>query len=146
MRQTLTLFICIVAFAVFGVGMAGCGKGTEEPDTADVETLNIAWIPKALNNPVFEVGRDGAFQMAEELSALTGIDEDAPLPPFADRRFDRWFSKRARSGVGPRGRVIHRISMSMIAARSAISMPGAGRRRAASARHSARADCCSMSC
>ncbi|MCX7682898.1 MAG: substrate-binding domain-containing protein, partial [Anaerolineae bacterium] len=37
------------------------------------EKLTIAWIPKALNNPVFEVGRDGAFKKAEELTAQTGI-------------------------------------------------------------------------
>jgi len=30
--------------------------------------LVFAWIPKALNNPVFELGRDGAFKRAEELS------------------------------------------------------------------------------
>ncbi|MBN1149325.1 MAG: sugar-binding protein [Anaerolineales bacterium] len=33
------------------------------------ETLTIAWIPKALDNPVFEVGRQGALQKAAELSA-----------------------------------------------------------------------------
>ena len=33
------------------------------------EKLTIAWIPKSLNNPVFEVGRDGAFKKAEELTA-----------------------------------------------------------------------------
>jgi ribose transport system substrate-binding protein len=33
------------------------------------QTLTIAWIPKALNNPVFELGRQGAFQKAAELSA-----------------------------------------------------------------------------
>ncbi len=32
-------------------------------------TIRIAWIPKALDNPVFELGRKGAFQRAEELSA-----------------------------------------------------------------------------
>jgi len=31
--------------------------------------LTIAWIPKALNNPVFELGRDGAFAKAKELTA-----------------------------------------------------------------------------
>jgi ribose transport system substrate-binding protein len=31
--------------------------------------ITIAWIPKALNNPVFELGRDGAFVKAEELTA-----------------------------------------------------------------------------
>jgi len=34
------------------------------------ETLTIAWIPKALDNPVFEVGRQGAIQKAAELSEL----------------------------------------------------------------------------
>jgi ribose transport system substrate-binding protein len=38
------------------------------------EKLTIAWIPKALNNPVFEVGRDGAFKKAEELTAETGTE------------------------------------------------------------------------
>ncbi len=46
------------------------GPGAEAPPT----DLTFAWIPKALNNPVFEVGRDGAFRRAEELSAETGID------------------------------------------------------------------------
>ena len=32
-------------------------------------TITIAWIPKALNNPVFEVGRVGALKKAEELTA-----------------------------------------------------------------------------
>ncbi|HIC90311.1 MAG TPA: hypothetical protein EYP04_13040 [Anaerolineae bacterium] len=30
--------------------------------------ITIAWIPKALNNPVFELGRDGAFAKAKELT------------------------------------------------------------------------------
>jgi ribose transport system substrate-binding protein len=32
-------------------------------------SLTIAWIPKALNNPVFELGREGALQKAAELTA-----------------------------------------------------------------------------
>ena len=31
--------------------------------------LTIAWIPKALNDPVFELGREGAVQKAAELTA-----------------------------------------------------------------------------
>jgi len=31
--------------------------------------LTIAWIPKALNNPVFELGQEGALQKAAELTA-----------------------------------------------------------------------------
>jgi ribose transport system substrate-binding protein len=30
--------------------------------------ITVAWIPKALNNPVFELGRDGAFAKATELT------------------------------------------------------------------------------
>jgi ribose transport system substrate-binding protein len=40
--------------------------------------LTIAWIPKALNNPVFETGRDGAFKKAEELTAA------GPIPVEVD--------------------------------------------------------------
>ena len=36
--------------------------------------ITIAWIPKGLNNPVFEVGRLGAIQKAAELSAAGPID------------------------------------------------------------------------
>jgi ribose transport system substrate-binding protein len=32
-------------------------------------TITIAWIPKSLNNPVFELGRDGCFAAAAELTA-----------------------------------------------------------------------------
>ncbi len=42
------------------------------PAVAQDDTLTIAWIPKALNNPVFELGRDGCMAAAAELSASTG--------------------------------------------------------------------------
>ena len=38
----------------------------------DKDTMTIAWIPKSLNNPVFEIGRDGAFKKAEEINAAGG--------------------------------------------------------------------------
>ena len=44
-------------------------EGWEPPAGAAPEKMTIAWIPKALNNPVFELGRDGAFKKAEELTA-----------------------------------------------------------------------------
>ena len=37
------------------------------------ETITIAWIPKALNNPVFELGHQGAVQKAAELSASGAV-------------------------------------------------------------------------
>ena len=40
----------------------------EHPALADGK-ITIAWIPKALNNPVFELGRDGALVKADELTA-----------------------------------------------------------------------------
>jgi ribose transport system substrate-binding protein len=33
-------------------------------------TFTLAWIPKALNNPVFELGRDGCMKAAEELTGM----------------------------------------------------------------------------
>jgi ribose transport system substrate-binding protein len=40
------------------------------------KTLTIAWIPKALNNPVFALGRDGAFTKARELTRKGPINVD----------------------------------------------------------------------
>lgn len=39
----------------------------KHPALAD-NKITIAWIPKALNNPVFELGRDGALAKAKELT------------------------------------------------------------------------------
>jgi ribose transport system substrate-binding protein len=39
------------------------------PDAQAVETLTIAWVPKSLGNPVFDLGLQGAQARAEELSA-----------------------------------------------------------------------------
>lgn len=38
------------------------------------ENLTIAWIPKALDNPVFELGRQGALKKASELSAAGPVE------------------------------------------------------------------------
>jgi ribose transport system substrate-binding protein len=40
--------------------------------TREPRPLTIAWIPKALNNPVFELGREGALSKAAELTARGG--------------------------------------------------------------------------
>lgn len=42
------------------------------PVRAQDDTITIAWIPKALNNPVFELGKVGCETAAAELSASTG--------------------------------------------------------------------------
>ena len=66
----------LIAVSILALVLAGCGpKPTEAPPAPTeappptAEKLTFAWIPKALNNPVFEVGRDGAFKKAEELTA-----------------------------------------------------------------------------
>ncbi|HEY8498115.1 MAG TPA: sugar-binding protein [Limnochordales bacterium] len=56
------LILSLVAIlALSAAGMAGA----KPPGSK----LVFAWVPKALNNPVFELGRDGAFQKARELTA-----------------------------------------------------------------------------
>jgi len=45
-------------------------KGVPPPDS---RAITIAWIPKALNNPVFELGREAALVKAAELSAHGSI-------------------------------------------------------------------------
>jgi ribose transport system substrate-binding protein len=49
-------------------------EGWQPPAAPAAEKLTIAWIPKALNNPVFEIGRDGAFKKAEELTAAGPVE------------------------------------------------------------------------
>lgn len=59
---------------LFAVTLAGCQSpgalpgNLNAPPTAS-RRITIAWIPKALSNPVFELGRQGAIQRAAELSA-----------------------------------------------------------------------------
>jgi ABC-type sugar transport system substrate-binding protein len=78
------LSFILLLFAILALLMVGCA-GTPTPEAAPAggeeaappaegvpEKLTIAWIPKALNNPVFEVGRDGALKKAEELNAMGG--------------------------------------------------------------------------
>ena len=83
MNKFLSTLIALVV--VLGMALTACAPmpaatpaaapateapaAAEAPPAAAPEKLTIAWIPKALNNPVFEVGRDGAFKKAEELTA-----------------------------------------------------------------------------
>lgn len=63
MRGRHWLVVVLVALLVWG-----CVTGVS---AAEKKELTFAWIPKALNNPVFELGRDGAFAKAKELSETT---------------------------------------------------------------------------
>ena len=49
---------------------------SQAPKAQEKTTLTIAWIPKALNNPVFALGRDGAFAKARELTRKGPINVD----------------------------------------------------------------------
>lgn len=53
---------------------SGAASRLSAAPTAERRQLVIAWIPKALNNPVFEVGRKGAEQKARELSQSGPVD------------------------------------------------------------------------
>lgn len=62
-------------FLIVALGVSiffGIGYSAKKRDPLADKKLTIAWIPKALNNPVFEIGRDGAFKKAEEINAKGG--------------------------------------------------------------------------
>jgi ribose transport system substrate-binding protein len=60
--------------------LAACQTAPGQPSTKPTSSgivrrkLTIAWIPKGLNNPVFEVGRAGAMAKAAELTAAGPVD------------------------------------------------------------------------
>jgi len=56
--------------------VAACNPA-QSPAPAAPRQITIAWIPKALNNPVFEMGRAGAFQKAAELTAAGPVQVEA---------------------------------------------------------------------
>jgi len=59
-------------FLLLLLGLSACQPSGSNQDGGG-RTIRIAWIPKALDNPVFELGRKGAFQRAEELSAFGDV-------------------------------------------------------------------------
>jgi ribose transport system substrate-binding protein len=54
------------------LAICGCGSDAKDDDKGgggdEKQTLRIAWVPKALDNVVFETGRDGAFLRAKEIN------------------------------------------------------------------------------
>ena len=72
--KILKTFLVLAVLAALGTGAVFAGGGKEAEPMGGSKALadnkiTIAWIPKALNNPVFEIGRDGALKKAEELTA-----------------------------------------------------------------------------
>lgn len=76
MRRTLCyapLLLCVLVFVA-------CGQ----PAPAARTKLTIAWVSKSLGNPVFDLGRRGALQKAQELSAIGPYQvEVLPVGPVA---------------------------------------------------------------
>ncbi len=71
--KILKTLLILAVLGVLGAGSVFAAGGGEAPAKgpkalAD-KTITIAWIPKALNNPVFEIGREGALKKAAELTA-----------------------------------------------------------------------------
>ncbi|MEW5873132.1 MAG: sugar-binding protein [Chloroflexota bacterium] len=75
MRYRLGLWLALL----LGCTLAACASTGVPPARTPTplperRKLVIAWIPKALDNPVFQVGRLGAVQKALELSATGPVD------------------------------------------------------------------------
>jgi len=58
MMVVLMVIAAFIAISLFQAKPASAG-----------ESYVFAWIPKALNNPVFALGRDGSFKKASEITA-----------------------------------------------------------------------------
>jgi ribose transport system substrate-binding protein len=63
--QIFKLSLAVTFILVLFMGLA---SATTKDSVMKKGKMVIAWIPKALNNPVFEVGKVGAMKKAEELS------------------------------------------------------------------------------
>jgi ribose transport system substrate-binding protein len=70
-RELSLIFLCILVAC-----QTAPGQPTQKPAASEIarQKITIAWIPKGLNNPVFEVGRAGAIAKAAELSAKGSVD------------------------------------------------------------------------
>ena len=68
MSKTLR-FLLLAALAMVLVSGIVVTAQDDVPASLQDGKFTIAWIPKALNNPVFELGRDGCFAAAAELTA-----------------------------------------------------------------------------
>ncbi len=71
-KQMFLTILAILSVLVVLAPIAGAAPPPQEERT----TLTIAWIPKALNNPVFALGRDGSFEKARELTKKGPVNVD----------------------------------------------------------------------
>ncbi|MCL4252194.1 MAG: substrate-binding domain-containing protein [Anaerolineae bacterium] len=74
------------------MGMCFSGVTIAQTDACPLvdDTFTIAWIPKALDNPVFELGRVGAETRADELNEISPCHVEifvaAPLHADSDQQ------------------------------------------------------------
>ncbi len=92
MKRYMLLLLCTILGMTLTVG----AQDTNEQACPLADgTLTIAWIPKALDNPVFELGRVGAETRAAELSAAGPCNVDvfvaAPFNTTAEDQVDLLF-------------------------------------------------------
>ncbi|MBN1681739.1 MAG: substrate-binding domain-containing protein, partial [Anaerolineae bacterium] len=67
------VFRLVTVLVLVAIALPSLSTSAPAPTAqAQDDTITIAWIPKALNNPVFEIGAEGCAKAAEELSAETG--------------------------------------------------------------------------
>src|SRR5690349_9770778 len=59
------------AVLVAMTAMTGACSSSTSSSAASTD-VTIAWIPKEVNNPVFDLGKQGAFRAASDLSSSTG--------------------------------------------------------------------------
>jgi ABC-type sugar transport system substrate-binding protein len=70
------LVLAVLAALCTGAVFAGGGKEAEPMGGSKAladNKITIAWIPKALNNPVFEIGRQGALPGGGALRGYRGL-------------------------------------------------------------------------
>src|SRR3972149_11712807 len=90
-RRNRTIVRALGTTCLVGLlGLVACGTST--PPARHTQRLTIAWIPKALNNPVFELGRAGALERGAEMTAAR--------PGAAERRVFGSGGRRAPAAGG----------------------------------------------
>ncbi len=68
----MKLFKVFLTITLIVILFLGTIYAAAKKDPLADKKLTIAWIPKALNNPVFEIGREGALKKADEINKKGG--------------------------------------------------------------------------
>ena len=92
-RLILAVWLFLLpSFPVYGLNLNPSRQITPVPDSCPLadRVFNVAWLPKALNNQVFEIGYTGAVTRAAELSEAGPCPVDvlytAPIMAMAEEQ------------------------------------------------------------